>query len=126
MWMTLTPRSQVAATKPARSVTAPPPTATTASERVKSFCPSTCQQKEATSMCLPSSASGISAVSAVKPAAASSSRTVSPVSRSARGWMTRTRLTRSPSRPGQAGQQAAAHNDVVVLAGRLPGDFDDG
>ncbi len=28
--------------------------------------------------------------------------------------------------PGQAGQQAAAHNDVVVLPRRLPGDFDDG
>ena len=28
--------------------------------------------------------------------------------------------------PGQAGQQAAAHHDVVVLTGRLPGDLDDG
>ncbi len=34
-WTTLTPRSQVAATNPARSVVAPPPTLTTASERVK-------------------------------------------------------------------------------------------
>ena len=42
---TRTPRSQVAATNPARSVTAPPPTPTTASERVKPACPSTCQQK---------------------------------------------------------------------------------
>ncbi len=33
---TATPRSQVAATKPARSVTAPPPKPTTASVRVKS------------------------------------------------------------------------------------------
>ena len=39
-----TPRSQVAATKPARSVVAPPPTATTASERVKPAAPSTAQQ----------------------------------------------------------------------------------
>ena len=31
-----------------------------------------------------------------------------------------------PQQPGQAGQQAAAHNDVVVLPGRLPGDLDDG
>ena len=31
-----------------------------------------------------------------------------------------------PQQPGQAGQQAAAHNDVVILAGCLPGDFDDG
>ena len=28
--------------------------------------------------------------------------------------------------PRQAGQQAAAHHDVVVLAGRRPGDLDDG
>ena len=31
-----------------------------------------------------------------------------------------------PQQPGEAGQQAAAHNDVVILTGRLPGDFDDG
>ena len=39
-----TPRSQVAATKPAKSVVLPPPTATIASERVKPFSPSTDQQ----------------------------------------------------------------------------------
>ena len=50
---TATPRSHVAATKPARSVTAPPPKPTTASVRVKSALPITCQQNAATSMRLP-------------------------------------------------------------------------
>ncbi len=62
-WMRRMPRSQVAATKPARSVTAPPPNPMTASERVKSDCPITCQQNAATSTRLPASASGISASS---------------------------------------------------------------
>ena len=39
-----TPRSQVAATKPARSVVAPPPTPTTTSVRVKPDWPSAFQQ----------------------------------------------------------------------------------
>ncbi|CPU66972.1 Uncharacterised protein [Mycobacteroides abscessus] len=42
------PRSQVAATKPPRSVVAPPPTVTTASVRVKSSCPSTPHRNAAT------------------------------------------------------------------------------
>ena len=55
------PRSQVAATKPARSVVAPPPRPMTASVRVKSVCPMICQQNAATSTRLALSASGISA-----------------------------------------------------------------
>jgi hypothetical protein len=39
-----TPRSQVAATKPARSVVAPPPIATSASVRVNPIWPRTSQQ----------------------------------------------------------------------------------
>ncbi len=58
-----TPRSHVAATNPARSVTAPPPRPITASERVKSAWPSTCQQNAATSIRFASSASGTSASS---------------------------------------------------------------
>ncbi|CDB23291.1 unknown [Bifidobacterium bifidum CAG:234] len=54
-----TPRIHVAATKPARSVAAPPPTPTTASERVKPSSPSRCQMPLATSIVLPASASGI-------------------------------------------------------------------
>ena len=61
---TRTPRSQVAATKPARSVVAPPPSPTTASDRVNPACPSTPQQNAATCAVLASSASGTSAVTA--------------------------------------------------------------
>jgi hypothetical protein len=43
-----TPRSQVAATKPARSVVAPPPIATSASVRVNPIWPRTSQQYAAT------------------------------------------------------------------------------
>ncbi len=53
-----TPRSQVAATKPARSVVAPPPTPTTTSVRVKPDCPRAFQQYAATSTVLASSAFG--------------------------------------------------------------------
>ena len=58
---TRTPRSQVAATKPARSVTAPPPSDTTASERVKARCPSSDQSPPATSTVLAASPSGTAA-----------------------------------------------------------------
>ena len=53
-----TPRSQVAATKPARSVVAPPPTPTSTSLRVKPDWPSAFQQYAATSAVLDSSAFG--------------------------------------------------------------------
>ena len=59
-WTTRTPRIQVAATKPARSVAAPPPSEMTTSERVSPTRPQTSQQKPATARFLPSSASGIS------------------------------------------------------------------
>lgn len=53
-----TPRSQVAATKPARSVVAPPPTPTMTSLRVKPVWPSAFQQYAATSAVFASSAFG--------------------------------------------------------------------
>ena len=56
---TLTPRSQVAATNPPRSVVAPPPKVTTASERVKPASPSTSQHAAATAAVLAVSPSGI-------------------------------------------------------------------
>jgi hypothetical protein len=65
---TRTPRSQDAATQPARSVTAPPPTPTTASVRVKPASPSAAQQLAATSTVLPASASGTSIGSTPMPA----------------------------------------------------------
>ena len=101
-WTTLTPRSHVAATKPARSVTVPPPTPTIASERVKPDCPRTAQRREATSADLASSASGTSTMNAEKPCDPRSSRTACPVARSARGWMTSTRSTPAPSRPASS------------------------
>jgi len=55
-----TPRSQVAATKPARSVVAPPPTPTTASERVNPAPASRSQQRSSTDAVFAASPSGSS------------------------------------------------------------------
>ena len=66
-WTTRTPRSQVAATNPARSVTVPPPTPTTASVRVNPACPSAPQSSAATTALLASSASGTTARYGVEP-----------------------------------------------------------
>ena len=62
-----TPRNQVAATKPARSVVAPPPSPTTASDRVKPAVPSTDQHRAATAAVLAASASGTSIRSGSNP-----------------------------------------------------------
>ena len=65
IWTTRTPRSQVAATNPARSVVAPPPSPTTASVRVKPDLPSTSQHVgQDRGRDLASSASGTSMASA--------------------------------------------------------------
>ncbi len=77
-----TPRSQLAATQPARSVVAPPPSPTSASLRVKPTWPSTPKQNPATASVLASSASGTSMACASNPAAARSSRTAAALSRS--------------------------------------------
>ena len=74
-WTTRTPRSHVAATKPARSVTVPPPTPTTASVRVNPAWPSAPQSSAATAALLASSASGTSARYASRPAARAASAT---------------------------------------------------
>src|SRR5690606_11646627 len=62
-----TPRSQAAATNPARSLAAPPPTPTTASVRVNPASPSASQQPAATSTVLPASASGTGSSSGATP-----------------------------------------------------------
>src|SRR3712207_1013998 len=72
-----TPRNQVAATNPARSVVEPPPTLTTASERVKPAWPSTDQQVAATPTVLAASASGTSIRTTLYPAPLSRARTAS-------------------------------------------------
>ena len=74
-WTTAIPRSQVAATKPARSVVAPPPTATTASLRVKPRRPSRDHRSAATSAVLAASPSGTGARTTSKPAASRSCST---------------------------------------------------
>jgi hypothetical protein len=82
---TRTPRIQVAATNPARSVAAPPPSETTTSLRVSPIWPHTSQQNPATASDLPSSASGTSTRCASRPADSSSPRTCSAKPAST-GW----------------------------------------
>lgn len=94
-----TPRSQVAATNPARSVVAPPPTPTMTSVRVNPDCPSAFQQYAATSAVLASSAFGTWIATASNPCPARSARRASAVSSSASGWTTATRLARLPINP---------------------------
>jgi len=86
-WITRTPRIQVAATKPARSVAAPPPREITASLRVSPMRPRTSQQKPATAKSLPSSASGISTRCASTPTSANAARMASAVAMSDGWWM---------------------------------------
>ncbi len=92
-----TPRSQVAATKPARSVVAPPPTDTTASLRVKPTWPRTSHRYPATLRSFCSSPSGTSTAIACVPPLSRSARTASAVSRSAAGCTTATRALPSTS-----------------------------
>jgi hypothetical protein len=84
---TRTPRIHVAATNPARSVTAPPPSETTTSPRVSPTRPQTSQQKPATVRALPSSASGTSTRCASTPTPSRSALACSATSASA-GWWT--------------------------------------
>ena len=126
MWMTLTPRSQVAATKPARSVTAPPPTATTASERVKSFCPSTCQQKDGHLDVL--AFFGVRDFGGQRGEAGGGQFVTDGVAGEPEGagMDDQDPLDALPQQRRKACQQAAAHHDVVVLRRRTAGDLDDG
>ena len=112
---TCTPRSQVAATKPARSVTAPPPKPTTASVRVKSAWPMTCQQNAATSTRLPCSASGISASSTSRvPSDMSRSRSCAAARRERRRVDDEHLARGRGERLADAIQDAAADGDVVA------------
>ena len=70
-----TPRSQLAATKPPRSLTDPPPRVTTASPRVNPAWPSRAQRSAATSTVLAASASGTTASVSWYPAPVSADRT---------------------------------------------------
>ena len=109
---TRTPRSQVAATNPPRSVVAPPPTVTIASERVKPASPSSSQQTAATDTVLARSPSGTGSASTSKEPARRSS-TGRARSGSALGEDHADALHRLPEQLRQASGQAAAHHDVV-------------
>jgi hypothetical protein len=90
-----TPRSQLAATNPARSVTAPPPTPINTSVRVKPAAPSSSQQRAATSIDLASSASGTSTAVARMPAFSIAAATTP--ARAASGAANRTAARTAPS-----------------------------
>ena len=118
-WTTLTPRIQVAAANPARSVTDPPPSPITTSRRSSPICPNTFQQKPSTVRFLASSASGTCSSCASMPASRTASRMTSAVAARVGGWM-------SAARPApvaahgldQVAQQSPADQHVVRRGGR--------
>ena len=87
---TRTPRSQVAATKPARSVAAPPPTPTMASLRVIRLAASFDQSAAATVMSFAASPGGTCAACTSYPASPSARRTGQAISSRPSGEMTMT------------------------------------
>ena len=87
---TPTPRSQVAATNPARSVTVPPPKPIIMSVLENSDFPRIPQQKAATSILLESSPSGTPAKTDSNPLSARKSLSVSALTDKPTGWMMRT------------------------------------
>ena len=101
---TRTPRSQAAATQPARSVVAPPPRPTTASERVKPSRPNVSQHEPATGSVLAASPSGTSIGCACSPCIVTAARTDSATAASVGGWMTATRV----AAPSSAGSSASS------------------
>ncbi len=74
-----TPRSQVAATNPARSVAAPPPIPTRQSDRVTRDSPSQDHSRAATEISLAASPSGIAAETTVNPASSSARHAGRPI-----------------------------------------------
>ncbi len=119
-----TPRSQVAATKPARSVVEPPPRPTTASERVKPALPSTDQQRRRDGGGL--GRLGVRDVDPDDLVAGRAERRGSPTAASrisVGGWISATRCTSAPRSVGQLPEQVVADEDVV---GPFGGDGDAG
>jgi hypothetical protein len=101
-WTIRMPRVQVAATKPARSVTAPPPTPTTASDLVSPSRPNSSQSSAATSTVFAASPSGTTTASAATPAVCSVS-TAAPASAASGGvWTTAARAVPARTRPSSA------------------------
>jgi hypothetical protein len=113
---TRTPRSQVAATKPPRSVVAPPPKVTIASERVNPASPSASQHAAATSIPLARSPSGIgSTVTAYAVPSASSTGLTSPAS-----GLAKTTATRWTPAPSSAGSRSATSLPMTTSYGAAP------
>ena len=113
---TRTPRSHVAATKPPRSVVAPPPNVTIASERVKPASPRASQHAAATSIPLARSPSGIgSTVTSYAVPSAASTGLTKPASGLAK--TTATRWTPSPS---IAGSRSATSLPMTTSYGAAP------
>src|ERR1035441_3543829 len=99
---TRTPRSQLAATNPARSVVAPPPMPTIASSRVTRWAASRDQSPAATAMSLAASPAGTSSAWTRYPAAASAPHAGPTISASPAGWMTTTVRAALPTRDGSS------------------------
>src|SRR4249920_3048983 len=95
-----TPRNQVAATKPARSVVAPPPRPTTPSERVNPAFPRIDQHRSATATLFASSPSGTSIRTGSSPASLNWCANCSAVRIMVGGCSSATRRTSGPSRAG--------------------------
>ena len=97
-----TPRSQVAATNPARSVAAPPPMPTTQSDRVTRSAASQDHSRAATATSLAASPAGTSATATENPASASTRPTGLATAPSPSGWMTAAVRALLPTRSGSA------------------------
>ena len=110
---TRTPRSQVAATKPPRSVVAPPPNVTTASERVKPASPSASQHDAATVGASWRARRRGRRARMTSYAAASESSTGRTSSARASGKTTATRWTSTPEHRGSRSREVVPDDDVV-------------
>ena len=110
---TRTPRSQVAATKPPRSVVAPPPNVTTASDRVKPASPSASQQLDRDRGGLGLLAVGDREGDDVVVGAAARRGRRATGSASASEWITATRCADVADQVRQPRGQVVADHDVV-------------
>src|ERR1700678_3486208 len=99
---TWTPRSQVAATNPARSVVAPPPMPTTQSDRVTPCAASLDHRPVATSAVLARSPSGTGSALTSKPAAVSTPDTGPAIWPRLSAWITTTVLAYFGIRAGSS------------------------
>ena len=99
---TRTPRSQLAATNPARSVVAPPPIPTMQSDRVTPCLASWDHSRAATPTVLAASPSGTGSARTRKPASVSARQAGLAISPSPSAWITTTVLASFGTRPGSS------------------------